>query len=167
MSRLTPKQKKFCEYYLETGNATQAAIRAGYSEKNADKIGPENLNKTVIKQYLEKRMTASDNKRIASANEVLEYLSRVVRGEEKDQFGLDVSIQDRTKAADLLLRRYKVFDKADKKTEQLKIQELELNIKKKEIEIEQLSNGGNPIDTKTESALDKLSKRVEADLNDR
>ena len=99
--KLTPKQKAFCEYYLETGNQTEAAIKAGYSRKTARVIGQENLLKPAIKEYLEKR--------IANSNEVLEYLTRVMRGEEKDQFGLDVSIQDRTKAAELLGKRYRLF----------------------------------------------------------
>lgn len=107
--KLTPKQKAFCEYYLETGNQTEAAIKAGYSKKTARVIGQENLLKPAIKEYLEKRLAEIDAKRIANSNEVLEYLTRVMRGEEKDQFGLDVSIQDRTKAAELLGKRYRLF----------------------------------------------------------
>jgi phage terminase small subunit len=107
--KLTPKQKAFCEYYLETGNQTEAAIKAGYSRKTARVIGQENLLKPAIKEYLEKRLAEIDAKRIANSNEVLEYLTRVMRGEEKDQFGLDVSIQDRTKAAELLGKRYRLF----------------------------------------------------------
>lgn len=107
--KLTPKQKAFCEYYLETGNQTEAAIKAGYSKRTARVIGQENLLKPAIKEYLEKRLAEIDAKRIANSNEVLEYLTRVMRGEEKDQFGLDVSIQDRTKAAELLGKRYRLF----------------------------------------------------------
>ena len=107
--KLTPKQKAFCEYYLETGNQTEAAIKAGYSRKTARVIGQENLLKPAIKEYLEKRLAEIDAKRIANSNEVLEYLTRVMRWEEKDQFGLDVSIQDRTKAAELLGKRYRLF----------------------------------------------------------
>lgn len=107
--KLTPKQKAFCDYYLETGNQTEAAIKAGYSKKSARVIGQENMLKPAIKEYLEKRVAEIDAKRIADANEVLEYLTRVMRGEEKEQFGLDISIQDRTKAAELLGKRYRLF----------------------------------------------------------
>lgn len=52
---MTDKQKKFCEEYLLDMNATQAAIRAGYSEKTAYSIGNENLKKPEIKNYIEER----------------------------------------------------------------------------------------------------------------
>ena len=107
--KLTPKQKAFCEFYIETGNQTEAAIKAGYSKKTARVIGQENLLKPAIKEYLEKRLAEIDAKRIANADEVLEYLIKVMRGEEKDQFGLEISIQDRTKAAELLGKRYRLF----------------------------------------------------------
>ncbi|WP_308575523.1 terminase small subunit [uncultured Fusobacterium sp.] len=107
--KLTPKQKAFCEFYIETGNQTEAAIKAGYSKKTARVIGQENLLKPAIKEYLEKRLAEIDAKRIANADEVLEYLTKVMRGEEKDQFGLEISIQDRTKAAELLGKRYRLF----------------------------------------------------------
>lgn len=107
--KLTPKQKAFCEFYIETGNATVAAKKAGYKGQNLNRIGTENLSKLVIKEYLEKRLAEIDAKRIANADEVLEYLTKVMRGEEKDQFGLEISIQDRTKAAELLGKRYRLF----------------------------------------------------------
>lgn len=107
--KLTPKQKAFCEFYIETGNITEAAIKAGYSKKTARVIGQENLIKPAIKEYMRKRESELDSKRIANANEVLEYLTKVMRGEERDQFGLDIAIQDRTKAAELLGKRYRLF----------------------------------------------------------
>ncbi len=50
--KLTPKQKRFCEEYVVDFNATQAAIRAGYSKKSAYSIGPENLKKPKIRNYI-------------------------------------------------------------------------------------------------------------------
>lgn len=107
--KLTPKQKAFADYYIETGNATEAAIRAGYNKKTARQIGSMNLTKVDIKIYIEERIKEIENKRIADGKEVLEYLSKVMRGEEKDQFGLEASLQDRTKAAELLGKRYRLF----------------------------------------------------------
>ncbi len=107
--KLTPKQKAFADYYIETGNATEAAIRAGYSKKTAAVIGTENLIKPNIKQYIDNRMEQIESNRIAKGEEVLQYLTKVMRGEEKDQFGLDASLQDRTKAAELLGKRYRLF----------------------------------------------------------
>lgn len=107
--KLTPKQKAFADYYIELGNATEAAIRAGYNKKTARQIGSMNLTKVDIKQYIEERLKQIEDARIAKGEEVLQYLTKVMRGEEKDQFGLDASLQDRTKAAELLGKRYRLF----------------------------------------------------------
>lgn len=113
-NKLTPKQRAFADYYIETGNATEAARRAGYKKPNVQ--GSQNLEKLSIKSYIEEIVKASDEKRIAKGEEVLEYLTKVMRGEEKDQFGLDASLQDRTKAAELLGKRYRLFvDKVEQK----------------------------------------------------
>lgn len=115
--KLTPKQKAFADYYIETGNATEAAIKAGYSKKTARVIGTENLTKPALKQYIDERLAKIEDERIAKGDEVLKYLTSVMRGEEKDQFGLDASLQDRTKAAELLGKRYRLFtEKLDVKT---------------------------------------------------
>lgn len=105
--KLTPKQQAFADYYIETGNATEAARIAGYKKPNVQ--GSQNLEKLSIKSYIEERMKVLDEKRIAKGEEVLQYLTKVMRGEEKDQFGLDASLQDRTKAAELLGKRYRLF----------------------------------------------------------
>lgn len=107
--KLTPKQQAFADYYIETGNATEAAIKAGYNKKTARQIGSMNLTKVDIKQYIEERLSKIEDERIAKGEEVLQYLTKVMRGEEKDQFGLDASLQDRTKAAELLGKRYRLF----------------------------------------------------------
>lgn len=107
MDKLTEKQKRFIDYYVETGNATESAILAGYSENSAKQIGSENLTK--LDAYIKERLDKEEDKRIATANEVLRYLTAVLRGEEKDQFGFDASLKDRNKAAELLGKRYMLF----------------------------------------------------------
>jgi len=109
MDKLTPKQKAFADYYIECGNATESAVKAGYSKKACYSIGSENLRKPEIKSYIEERIAEIESKRIAKADEVLQYLTRVMRGDERDQFDLDPSLQDRTKAAELLGKRYNLF----------------------------------------------------------
>ena len=104
--KLTTKQKKFCEYYIQSGNATDAARKAGYSEKSAEAIGLENLGKPRISAYIAERVADQDKKRVADADEVLRFYSAVMRGEVKDQFGLDASLTDRLKAGDALMKRY-------------------------------------------------------------
>ena len=109
---LTEKQKRFIDYYIETANATESAMKAGYSKKTAKQIGNENLTKLDF--FIQQRLKEKDNNRIASQDEVLQYLTKVMRGEEKDQFGLEASLQDRTKCAELLGKRYGTFkDKID------------------------------------------------------
>nr|DAZ75636.1 MAG TPA: Terminase small subunit [Caudoviricetes sp.] len=106
-NKLTEKQKRFIDYYIETANATESAKRAGYSSKTAKNIGAENLTK--LNYFIQERLQQLENNRIASQEEVLQYLTKVMRGEEKDQFGLDASLQDRTKCAELLGKRYGTF----------------------------------------------------------
>ena len=111
---LNERQKAFADYYIQTGNATDAAIKAGYSEKTAYSIGNENLKKPEISAYIGERMAEQGEKRVADANEVIEFYTAVMRGEVKDQFGLDASLSDRLKAGDALMKRYAVTDNGSK-----------------------------------------------------
>ena len=81
MARLTAKQQRFCDEYLIDLNATQAAIRAGYSKKTAAVIATENLKKPNIAEYIEKRMAEKEDALIAKQDEVLKYLTSVMRRE--------------------------------------------------------------------------------------
>lgn len=83
--KLTEKQKEFVEYYIETGNATEVARKAGYKGKNLNSIASENLSKLDIKSYIDEKMKELEDKRIAKADEILKYLTRVIRGEETEQ----------------------------------------------------------------------------------
>ena len=122
------KQKRFCEEYLVDCNATQAAIRAGYSEKTARAIGQRLLTNVDIKKYIDQQLQKLKNEKTADAQEVLEYLTSVMRGEQKEQVALltgegvqklvqkDISAKDRLKAAELIGKRYGLF------TEKLELQ---------------------------------------------
>lgn len=111
-TNLTDKQLLFATEYIKTANATQAALKAGYSENSARQQGSRLLSNANVSQYIQQHMESKNKTTIATADEVLEYLTSVVRGEEKDAFGLDISVSDRTKAAELLGKRYMLF--ADK-----------------------------------------------------
>ena len=126
---MTEKQKRFCDFYIETGNAKEAAIRAGYSEKTAKQIGQENLTKPDLRAYIDERLAELKNERTADAQEVLEYLTAVMRGEYKEAtligvgegaqavVDIDVGTKDRLKAAELLGKRHALFtDKVDLQT---------------------------------------------------
>ena len=117
---MTTKQKRFCQEYLIDLNATQAAIRAGYSEKSAYSVGQRMLKNVEVKKYIVEQMERLKNEKISSAQEVLEYLTSVMRGDQKEQVPLmyydkqileekSASIKDRLKAAELLGKRYALF----------------------------------------------------------
>ena len=109
---LTPKQKAFADYYIECGNSTEAARKAGYSEKTSRSIGAENLTKPDISAYIAERMQAQNEARVASADEVLAFFSSVMRGEVKDQFGLDAALSDRLNAGKELMKRHAAAESA-------------------------------------------------------
>ena len=132
MGKMTPKQKRFCDEYLIDLNATQAAIRAGYSKKTAQAIGTENLTKPLLKEYIENCMAEKESELIAGQDEVLQYLTAVMRGEDKEEklttnvLGeietIETVVQsNRLKAAELLGKRYALFtDKVE--------QEIDMNL---------------------------------------
>ena len=107
---LTPKQKVFADYYIECGNATEAARKAGYKEESCRTIGCQNLTKRNISAYIAEHMQAQNEARVASADEVLQFFSSVMRGEVKDQFGLDAALSDRLNAGKELMKRYAAAD---------------------------------------------------------
>ena len=126
---MTEKQQRFVDEYLIDLNATQAAIRAGYSKRTARKIAQENLTKLDIKTRIEERMAEKEKKLIADQNEVLKYLTSVMRGRSRASVVVVENIGDymsqaremekspdekeRLKAAELLGKRYGLFDKRD------------------------------------------------------
>lgn len=106
---LTERERIFADEYIKTTNATQSAIKAGYAEKSASSKGSQLLRKVKVRKYIDDVMEKRSKNTIATADEVLEYLTKVMNGEEKDAFGLDASIADRTKAAELLGKRHMLF----------------------------------------------------------
>lgn len=122
---MTPKQRKFCDEYLISGNATDAAIKAGYSPKTAKQTGSENLSKPDLKSYIEAELEKLHSAKIADAEEVMKYLTSVMRGETKateivtEFIGDGVSEarlmekepseKERLKAAELIGKRYGLF----------------------------------------------------------
>lgn len=91
MAKLTAKQQRFCDEYLTDLNATQAAIRAGYSAKTAKQIGQENLTKPDIREYIDKRMSEKEEALVAKQDEVMKYLTAVMRREMVENIVVTVS----------------------------------------------------------------------------
>ncbi|WP_314395173.1 terminase small subunit [Leptotrichia shahii] len=123
--KLTEKQKRFADYYIETGNITEAAVKAGYSKKTARVIGQENLQKPAIKSYIDEKLETMQDERTASAKEVLEFLTKSMRGELDEEVVVvegtgdgtseartvkkQIGLRDRIKSAELLGKRYRLF----------------------------------------------------------
>ena len=129
---MTNKQKRFADEYLVDLNATQAAIRAGYKEKTAYSQGQRMLKNVEIKTYIEEQLERLHNKKAADAQEVIEYLTSVLRGESEgeelvNEFQGDgvskavnvkkkPSEKDKLRAAELLGKRFGIFtDKIENK----------------------------------------------------
>lgn len=118
---MNAKQRKFADEYLIDCNATQAAIRAGYNEKTAYSQGQRMLKNVEVKAYIDEQLERIHNEKTANAQEVLEYLTAVMRGQHKEQTlqfigdgvqkiaDIDVSAKERLKAAELIGKRYGMF----------------------------------------------------------
>lgn len=102
---LTQKQLDFCIAYVETGNGSESARRAGYSPKTCKYQGSMLLTRQNIKNKIYDLRHDETKLRIASGREVMDFFTRVMNGEVKDQFGLDASLSDRLKAANELAKR--------------------------------------------------------------
>lgn len=113
MSKLTPKQKRFADEFIISGNIYQSMVKAGYSENYAKSDGCKILDNPRVKAYIDDRMADFEREAIASQEEVLSYLTSVMRGEQTEQatvngevIDVTVGAKDRIKAAELLGKRY-------------------------------------------------------------
>ena len=121
LATLNARQKRFCDEYLISLNATDAAKKAGYKGKyvgqNADKL----LKNTKIQSYLEKRLAEKESVLIADQDDILKLLTRIVMGEEQGTalVGVGQGAQEveqvpptnteKIRAAEILGKYYKLF----------------------------------------------------------
>ena len=111
MKSLTVKQRRFVDAYIETGNAAEAARRAGYKSRNADVMGRENLRKPTVRKVLEARLKEIEDKRIAKAKEVMEFLTSSMRGEIKEEAVVVEGVGDGCSAARIIEKQIGVNDR--------------------------------------------------------
>lgn len=124
MTKLTLKQQRFADEYIISGNATESYLKAGYanqSRKSAEANARKLLANYSVKNYIDERLKKIESAKTASQQEVIEYLSSVMRGEQTEQIlkglgmgeqkiiDIDVSAKDRIKAAELLGKRYRMW----------------------------------------------------------
>lgn len=124
MAKLTEKQQRFADEYIRLGNATEAAILAGYSSKSARFVGAENLTKPNIKAYIDGILAEMASKRVMDATEAMELLTSIARGEMDEVVYMATGdgvvrvekppdINQKTSALKEILKRYPI-DKAGK-----------------------------------------------------
>ena len=122
---MTAKQQRFCDEYLIDLNATQAAIRAGYTEKYANTNASKLLQNTTIQEFIKQRMDEKESELIAQQDEVLKYLTSVMRGKAESEVVVVEGIgkgfskartmkklpdeSERLRAAELLGKRYGLY----------------------------------------------------------
>ena len=118
---LNEKQQRFADEYLIDLNATRAAIRAGYSEKTAYSQGERLLRHVEVKAYIKEKMEERKEDAIASADEVMRYLTAVIRGQSRshvlarNDLGAEYILEkppdekERLKAAELMGKRHQLF----------------------------------------------------------
>lgn len=163
--KLTAKQRKFCDEYIKSGNATEAYFKAGYQIKSNEAAranASRMLTKANIKEYVETRLKQLESEKIAGAREVLEYLSSVMRGEQTESVAtargvfpdVPVSAKDRISAAKELLKRYPTTDPMEKQ----KLKKLAADARISEARANVAERLGSEGDDKLDELMDKLIK---------
>lgn len=163
--KLTAKQRKFCDEYIKSGNATEAYFKAGYQIKSNEAAranASRMLTKANIKEYIETRLKQLESKKLAGAREVLEYLTSVMRGEQTESVAtakgiydnVPVSAKDRISAAKELLKRYPTTDPMEKQ----KLKKLAADARIAEARANVAERLGSEGDDKLDELMDKLIK---------
>lgn len=117
---LTERQRRFVDFYLQTGNLAESAKRAGYTARSASATGNELMRNPNVAAQLDARLKELESERVATAQEIQEYLTAVMRGEveedvvvnvgtgkgytQADKVRAQVTAKDRNKAAELLAK---------------------------------------------------------------
>lgn len=166
--RLTQKQRLFADEYIKSGNATQSALKAGYSPKTVRSIGQENLTKPDIKAYIDAKMTEIESHKIADAKEVLKFYTRVLREEETEEVAMatarDVitirkkpSMKDKLSAAREIMKRYPLDDPVVK----AQLRKLNADTRISEARAKSYEDGGQDVTKAVGTFIDLLKEGVD------
>lgn len=171
--KLTTKQRLFCDEYIKSGNAKDAAIKAGYSSRTARSIGQENLTKPDIKSYIDAKMAEIESHKIADAKEVLEFYTKVLRDEVVEEVPMSTadsvvvikkkpSFKDKITASKEIMKRYPLFDPVEKQ----KLKKLIADTRISEARAKAMEDNGQDIATALDEILNKLTRESDkADSN--
>lgn len=169
--KLTEKQKKFCDEYIKLGNATQAAINAGYAQKSAYKTGSENLSKPQLKSYIDSRLSEMASERIMDAQEAVELLSSIARAEitERVIVSTPMGVEEVDKPPDLKTRMQAIreilkrYPDNDKLLEQ-QLRKVTADADLAEFRVEMIKTVA---DESTEDKLDELLGKISEVIDDK
>lgn len=165
---LTPKQKRFADNYIATCNATQSAIDAGYSARTAKSVGSENLTKPDVKAYIDKQMAVISSHKIMDAEEAVELLTGIARGDTKETIFVSTGtkVYEKEKEADLKTRILAVkeilkrYPDNDKLLEQ-QIRKLTAEADLREAEAKRYAESDNGVEDAVSELLDKIDGEVD------
>ena len=168
--KLTEKQKRFCDEYIKLGNATQAAINAGYSKRTAYSIGQENLKKPEIKKYIAKRLEQIASERIMGAQEAVELLSSIARAEitERVVVSTPMGVEEVDKPPDLKTRMQAIREILKRYPDNDKLLEQQLRKVTADADIAEFKAEmiKTVADESTEDKLDELLGKISEAVND-
>ena len=114
------RMKDFADFYLESGNIYESAIKAGYSENYAKTNASKLLEKDSVKKYIEEQLAELQSKRIANITEVMEYLTKGLRQELEEEVVVvtdsgvrtvtkKIGIKDSNKCVEMLAKRFGIL----------------------------------------------------------
>lgn len=169
--KLTEKQKKFADYYIELGNATQAAIKAGYSAKYANTNASKLLQNTTIKSYIDERMEQLASERIMGAQEAVELLSSIARAEitERVVVSTPMGVEEVDKPPDLKTRMQAIREILKRYPDNDKLLEQQLRKVTADADIAEFKAEmiKTVADESTEDKLDELLGKISGVIDDK
>lgn len=170
--KLTQKQRLFADEYIKSGNATQSAIKAGYSVRTAKQVGTENLSKPYLKAYIDAKMAEIESHKIADAKEAMQAITAIARGEtmetqaqinpltgdwEKTEVPAD--LKTRLTAWREILKRYPLADELTK----AQLRKANADARVAEARAKALEDNGQDMEVLLDKMLDTISKEDKKD----
>ena len=170
--KLTAKQRLFADEYIKSGNATQSAIKAGYSPKTVRSIGQENLTKPDIKSYIDAKMAEIESHKIADAKEAMQAITSIARGEttetqaqinplsgQWEKTEVPANLKTRLAAWREVLKRYPLADELTK----AQLRKANADARVAEARAKALEDNGQDMELLLDKMLDTITKEDKSD----
>lgn len=162
--RLTQKQRLFADEYIKSGNATQAAIKAGYANEVS---GRENLRKPTVKAYIDAKMAEIESHKIADAEEAMQAITAIARGEttetqaqinpltgEWEKTEVPADLKTRLTAWREILKRYPLSDELTK----AQLRKVNADARVAEARAKAMEDNGQDMELLLDKMLDTVQK---------